>query len=328
MLSPGPLEQKLRLLSLPATVFPASGHRLRDRAQLIRWLNDGVANFGPDIVYAIGNKAALASLLPSKRQHIPLVWHKCDMWYDRRGSSLLATQCRRVFAPSHACGAAVPARRLRVIDPPVAMPFDFRVGAATASATIASIGRLEPRKGHLDVIKAAGILRFSVPDIRVVIAGGSVPYADGYKDQLMRAAVANRMGDRIQFVGRVNRIEDVLSHVTLVVSASYRDRRGRGGEGFGLAVAEASWAGLPVVVTRSGGTTEHVFDGINGLVVEPRNPRMIAAAVAELLGNPAKAAAMGERGAMMARRRFEPKRASDRLFAELGRCIMWPERPH
>ena len=62
MLSPGPLEQKLRLLSLPATVFPASGHRLRDRAQLIRWLNDGIGNFGPDIVYAIGNKAAWASL--------------------------------------------------------------------------------------------------------------------------------------------------------------------------------------------------------------------------------------------------------------------------
>ena len=76
-------------------------------------------------------------------------------------------------------------------------------------------------------------------------------------------------------------------------------------------------------------TTQHVFDGINGLVVEPRNPWMIAAAVAELLA-PRQSSRNG-RARSHPRRggQFEPKRASDRLFAELGRRkSRGPERPH
>jgi starch synthase len=59
-----------------------------------------------------------------------------------------------------------------------------------------------------------------------------------------------------------------------------------------------------VVATRSGGTPEIVADGVEGLLVPPRDPAALAAAVGRLLDDPALRAALGAAGAARAARDF------------------------
>ena len=319
LLSRGPVEARPEVAAIPSVVISAP-KSLRGRARLLRSMGREVKSSSPDLIYAVGNKAAIASVPGGRRNRVPVVWHKCDCWYDHRGAALIARQCCRVIAPTQFCGDAVGARRLVVLDPPVPIRPEYRAPLARPGATIGSIGRLEPRKGHDDVIAAAGILRPRFPDLRVIVAGAPALYAKNYQTTLVRIAAQHGVADRIEFVSHVERIEEVLSRLTLLVSASYRDRLGRGGEAFGLAVAEASWAGLPVVATRAGGTPEQVSDKVNGLLVPPRQPASLAAAIGELLTDPDRAREMGKRGAKIAHDRFDPARASRHLYSELRSC--------
>jgi len=64
-------------------------------------------------------------------------------------------------------------------------------------------------------------------------------------------------------------------------------------EGFGLTVAEAMWKRRPVVGSRIGGIAEQIVDGESGLLVDPHDPRELAAAILGLLGDPVRAARLG-----------------------------------
>jgi trehalose synthase len=66
-------------------------------------------------------------------------------------------------------------------------------------------------------------------------------------------------------------------------------------EGFGLTVAEAMWKERPVVASRVGGIHEQIVEGETGLLVEPRDLAGFAKAVTELLADPLRARAIGER---------------------------------
>ncbi|HYM16391.1 MAG TPA: glycosyltransferase family 4 protein, partial [Dehalococcoidia bacterium] len=53
-------------------------------------------------------------------------------------------------------------------------------------------------------------------------------------------------------------------------------------EGFGIVYLEAMAAGKPIVAARAAAVPEVVRDGVDGLLVEPRNPAALAAALAQL----------------------------------------------
>jgi phosphatidylinositol alpha-1,6-mannosyltransferase len=67
-------------------------------------------------------------------------------------------------------------------------------------------------------------------------------------------------------------------------------------EGLGIVFLEASATGLPVVAGNSGGSPDAVLEGETGYVVDGRSVAAVADAVAGLLEDPSRAAAMGARG--------------------------------
>jgi phosphatidylinositol alpha-1,6-mannosyltransferase len=73
-------------------------------------------------------------------------------------------------------------------------------------------------------------------------------------------------------------------------------QRGLDVEGLGIVYLEASATGLPVVGGDSGGAPDAILDGETGYVVRGGDPVATAARIVELLRDPAKAKAMGERG--------------------------------
>jgi phosphatidylinositol alpha-1,6-mannosyltransferase len=76
-------------------------------------------------------------------------------------------------------------------------------------------------------------------------------------------------------------------------------------EGLPVVLPEAMAAGCPVVGTSVGGIPDIVVSGRTGLVVEPRSPEALAAAINQLLDSPAEAQRMGSLARRWVRRKFD-----------------------
>ena len=75
------------------------------------------------------------------------------------------------------------------------------------------------------------------------------------------------------------------------------------------AALEAMAAARPVVARRVGALPETVLDGKTGRLIEDERPESVAAALAEILGDPVRARAMGEAGRRRAASEFSPERS-------------------
>jgi trehalose synthase len=77
-------------------------------------------------------------------------------------------------------------------------------------------------------------------------------------------------------------------------------------EGFGLTVTEAMWKRRPLVAGAVGGVLEQIEDGVQGLLVDPRDLTAFGAALEALLNDPVRAATLGDAARQRVRERFLP----------------------
>jgi len=153
--------------------------------------------------------------------------------------------------------------------PDVPPPWPARNGGG--GPIVGFVGRIEPRKGPLDLARAADAIHAGAPDARIVLIGDD-PYdsAPEYAAQVKAAA-------GVEHVPWVADGAAVMRHLDVLVAPSRQ-------EPFGTVLAEAMAAGTPVVATRVGGLAEVVADGETGRLVAPGRPDELAAAVLEVLG--------------------------------------------
>lgn len=137
------------------------------------------------------------------------------------------------------------------------------------------VGRLDPQKGFPVAVEAFARLAGSFPDLWLVVAG------DGRdRDAVGRLDMAVR--ERVLMLGRVD--HDRLPGYYRAAEAFISPAVGQ--ESFGLVLVEAMAAGCPVVATDIPGYREVVRDGVDGMLVPPRDPGALAQAVARLLEDP------------------------------------------
>jgi phosphatidylinositol alpha-mannosyltransferase len=160
--------------------------------------------------------------------------------------------------------------------------------------TLLFVGRLEPRKGLVYLVRAFLRLKPAFPRLRLLVVGRD---DKGQQGKAM-AMVPPRLRTDLVFVGSVPQA-DLPSYYA---SADVFCAPSLGGESFGIVLAEAMAVGLPVVCSDIGGYRDLVHDGTDGLLVPPRDPEALAEAVAGVLDNPARLAAMGQAAAVAARR--------------------------
>jgi len=141
-----------------------------------------------------------------------------------------------------------------------------------ARPVVGFVGRIEPRKGPLDLVRAAPAIRQARPDVRIVLVGDD-PY-----DSAPEYAAQVRAADDVEHVPWVPDGAAVMRHLDVLVAPSRQ-------EPFGTVLAEAMAAGTPVVATRVGGLAEVVADGVTGRLVTPGDPAELAAAVLEVLAD-------------------------------------------
>ena len=130
------------------------------------------------------------------------------------------------------------------------------------------VGRIERRKGVLDLVAAAPHLRKA--GVRVVLVGDD-PYGTDreYVGQV-------RSSNHVEQYGWVDGAAGMMGALDVLVLPSHQ-------EPFGTVLAEAMNAGTPVVATRVGGLAEVVEDGVTGRLVAPGDPDALAAAVLDVL---------------------------------------------
>ena len=93
------------------------------------------------------------------------------------------------------------------------------------------------------------------------------------------------------------------------------------GEGFGMVALEAMERGRAVVASDVGGLPEIVADGVTGLLVPPGDVDALARAIAELAGDPDRAAELGAAGRVRALVEFSQERCTGRIAALYGAAL-------
>lgn len=168
-----------------------------------------------------------------------------------------------------------------------------RFGLDPATPVVSCVSRLVRRKGQDVLVRAWPQVRSRFPDAALLLVG------DG-PDRKRLHALVERVGvGGVHFVGGVDWLE-LPSYYAACDVFAMPCRTRRGGmdvEGLGMVYLEAAACARPVIAGTSGGAPEAVRHGETGLVVgDPRSPTSVASSILELLGDRARAAAMGRAG--------------------------------
>jgi phosphatidylinositol alpha-1,6-mannosyltransferase len=202
---------------------------------------------------------------------------------------------------AHALSADAAARMVRLT--PGVDTWEFRPGAGGGMVreklglhdrpVVVCVSRLVPRKGQDTLIHAWPMVLGAVPDAVLLLVGDG-PYGKSLKNLAERLNVAGS----VRFAGAVPG-EDLPAYYAAgdVFAMPCRTRRrGLDVEGLGIVYLEASATGLPVIGGDSGGAPDAIRDGESGYVVPGHSVTDVAVRIIDLLMDPAKAKAMGEKG--------------------------------
>jgi glycosyltransferase involved in cell wall biosynthesis len=165
-----------------------------------------------------------------------------------------------------------------------------------------------PLKGLVYLLHAIADIRCRRP-VRLVVIGQPKP--NGTIERLVRKL---NLADQVSFTGRISSAAFVREYARAgmaVVPSVY--------EGFGLPAGEAMACGVPVIATTGGALPEVVGDA--GILVPPRDTPALAAAIENLLDDPAKAAALGQRGYQRVQAHFTWQRAAEKTVAAYREVI-------
>jgi starch synthase len=185
-----------------------------------------------------------------------------------------------------------------------------RLGIDPAQPSVVFVGRITRQKGLPYLLRA---VRSLDPDVQLVLLAGApdTPEIEAEVRDLIAELRADRTGAVLWEPEMLPRPEvvQVLSHASVFVCPSIY-------EPMGIVNLEAMACSTPVVATATGGIPEVVVDGSTGVLVPletgadgaPADPDRfvgdLAAAIAEVLGDPGRAAAMGAEGRRVAEERF------------------------
>lgn len=171
----------------------------------------------------------------------------------------------------------------------------LRVRTATDAApapagpvrTVGMLARIDPWKGQAQLLEAFARVFGHRADVRLQLAGGAPFGHEAFADALHRRAEELGVADRIDLPGHVDDVDGLLAGWEVAVQASTRP------EPLGQNVLQYLAAGRAVIAADEGGPAEWVDDGVNGLLVPPRDVDALAEALARLDADPALRARLG-----------------------------------
>jgi len=163
-----------------------------------------------------------------------------------------------------------------------------------ASEVVMTVTRMTRQKGIPTLLDAAALVHQHRPGVRFLLVGpreSEGPFAVTQAEIDRHAPYVLAVGPRSDVPALLG-LADVFAFPTEYL------------EGVPRALLEAAVAGRPIVTTRMPGCTDVIRDGQNGFLVPPRDARLLAERILDLLRDRVTAAAMGARAAQLVRKEF------------------------
>ena len=194
-------------------------------------------------------------------------------------------------------------------------PALLNLSVPSSLGTVGFIGRLETRKGVVELARAIPLILRRAPELRFRFIGPSWPYRKTDMASWIRQHCRSFL-NRITFTGPVTR--DQLPREFDQCDAVVLPSRW---ESFGLVCPEAMSAGRAVIGSDAGGMAEVIEPGISGLLVPPQSPKAIAEAVLSLVYQPSLVAQLATAGRRRVLDHLAPERILPLQLASYERAI-------
>jgi glycosyltransferase involved in cell wall biosynthesis len=179
--------------------------------------------------------------------------------------------------------------------------------------TILSVGRLVPRKGTMQLVKAFREVHLKHSEARLVLVGSGYSEGAKYAGRLHSYIRAHRLQAVVRVVEWVppDQVRRYYEAADLYVhAASY--------EPFGNVILEAMSVGLPVILVRAGGPEEVAGD--HAVILENNQPAGLARAIESFIERPDKAARYSELSRVRARQ-FSWAKAAEATLARYRELV-------
>ena len=187
-----------------------------------------------------------------------------------------------------------------------------KVHGLEGKTVLLTVGRLVKRKGVDQVIKLLEAMPDDQAEKFVYFVAGTGP-----AETELKSMVSNKQRGNIRFLGEISdkekwemyRLCDIFVMPARDIDGDY--------EGFGIAYLEANICGKPVIAGRSGGVSDAVEDGVNGIMVDPEDLEQISQAIIRLAGDEKLRDFLGEEGRKRAIKKFSWEALALRLSKSL-----------
>ena len=229
----------------------------------------------------------------------PEIRLRSEMFLGRQADAVIASSSAEASALIDDVG--VPADRTWIIPPGVDLAL-FAPTSVDAQAAVRHLlglepdrplvviaGRVQPLKGHELAVRALAelySLRGWAPVL--VVAGEATPGGGAFVARLHELASDFGVAGDVRFVGALHRdtLAGLLAAASVTIVPSFS-------ETFGLVALESAAAGTPVIAYRAGGLAESVEDGVSGVLLDTRDPRLWATEIAMLVENDERRSQLG-----------------------------------
>ena len=169
------------------------------------------------------------------------------------------------------------------------------------------VGRLLAEKGINDSVAAAKLVKINYPDVEFVVLGGldeKMPGGLSAKD--LKKLIDD---DVIIYPGHVTNVVEWITNSSVFVLPSYYR------EGIPRSTQEAMAVGRPVITTDVPGCRETVIDGVNGFLIPPWSPEVLAEKMIYFIENVSAIELMGMESNKIAREKFDCNIANNKLIS-------------
>ncbi len=294
----------------------------------LRSCMNALREFEPDILHTHGGTPGLWGRLAARLSGVPIVVHTYHglhilyrgaiartvlLWLER---ALLRITSHIICVSSADLVSAKQYGLLREVDasvvrngvevglvksPSVEKKLRIRLSIPSKGLIVGSIGRMHHQKGYYYLLRAASAIVRERKDVYFVLVG------DGPEmNQLQEESERMGLADHVRFMGAMDNASELIPAFDIFVLPSLW-------EGFPIVLLEASAAGKPIVATSIDGSKEIIRDGVNGILVPPKDPERLSKAILRLVAQPALRRRLGKAARSQALREFDVKQMAKRI---------------
>lgn len=262
-----------------------------------RFKRDGIG-----LVY-LNNDAScnMAAALGAKLAGLPTVLHARGFNADTRGnrwvlnslshsipvSTAVRTELLQLGMSSEKCTVVAEGLDLNAFSPRLpseALRTELGIGPDEPVVTL--VGGLVDWKGQDILLDAAPAILASYPRAHLLLVGAAYGKDRGFADEIALRAKAPELNGRVRLLGMRSDVPDILALSTVVLHTSTKP------EPFGRTFLEGMALGKAVIASNEGGPLDVIEDGVDGLLIPPRDSQRLANAVLRLLNDPGFAATL------------------------------------